>query len=92
MMSSKSTFASALVEIGSLPGLKWMKTGTRQIIMMKFAPLGAHVRAEIAGPALKQPVSSMGTVQWLMSCGVDKFNEWAEMNQPYAFQKYSWPK
>ena len=86
IFATKGQKAHAIVENASLPSLKWTRLGVRQIIIAKFAPLGAHVRSELGGPALRQPLSSLGTIQWLTNCGPEKLSQWVESASPRIFK------
>jgi len=77
---TKSEKVHAVVENASLPTIRWVRSGVRQIIMMKFAHIGEHVRSKLGGSALKQPLSSLGTFQWLTNCGHEKLTEFVESN------------
>ena len=80
IFAMKGEKVHAVVENASLPAIKWVRSGVRQIIMMKFAHTGEYVRSKLGGVALKQPISSMGTLQWLTNCGHDKLTEYVESN------------
>ena len=77
---TKSEKVHAVVENASLPTIRWVRSGVRQIIMMKFAHIAEHVRSKLGGSALKQPLSSLGTFQWLTNCGHEKLTEFVESN------------
>ena len=87
-MLTKGGKAQVIMETGSLPTAKILTSGTRQVILLKFTAIGSHVRSELGGPALKQPLSTMGTVQWLTSCGTDQFAEFVAAH-PSAVYKSS---
>ena len=84
ILAMKGEKVHAVVENASLPTIKWVRSGVRQIIMMKFAHIGEYVRSKLGGAALKQPISSMGTLQWLTNCGHEKLTEYVESNPSAA--------
>ena len=84
IFAMKGEKVHAVVENASLPAIKWVRSGVRQIIMMKLAHIGEYVRSKLGGAALKQPISSMGTLQWLTNCGHEKLTEYVESNPSAA--------
>ena len=71
-----------MVETASLGAIKWYTKGMRQILIVKFSAIASHVRSTLAGPALKLPLSSIGTIQWLGSCTHEKLSQWVESGAP----------
>ena len=77
-LATKGQKVHPIFENASLPTLRLFTSGVRQTIFIKFSAIGEHVRAQLGGQAMKHPLSSMGTIQWLTNCGHEKLTEWAE--------------
>ena len=57
------------MESAGLPSIKWVQSGTLQTVVLHFNQFGQYVRSKLGGQALKHPVSSQGTTQWLSTAG-----------------------
>ena len=54
-------------ESAALPAFRLQLAGSRQIIMFPFSQIGDYVREQVGGRALKHPINSVATQQWLMN-------------------------
>ena len=68
------------MESAGLPSIKWVQAGTPQTVVFNFNQFGQYVRSKLGGQALKHPVSSQGTTQWLSTAGHAGLNAALEAN------------
>lgn len=80
IFAQKAQKAQASFEHACLPAMRWTLSGPRQIIFVNFPQLGDLVRTKLGGQALRHPINSHATMQWLSQCGPEHFTAMVEAN------------
>ena len=72
-------------ESASLAAMRLNLVGSRQLFAWPFSQVGEHVRAKIGGRALKHPINSQATQQWLRACSAEDIASMVDSNPSMDF-------
>ena len=72
-------------ESASLAGMRLNLAGSRQFFAWPFSQIGEHVRAKIGGRALRHPINSQATQQWLRASSAEDIASMLDSNPTMGF-------